>query len=148
MSLYLDHKQAKALDCQTCDVGLQKLRNCGGRFSPALIRVNDEIHRECPRAITLGHFEARTAVEMYLDCRENKCVISQMSSYQNARIFLCKSLSGASCNLPIVSHGLRDYSLGTIPARICNGTINHFDDIIINWSLCLYFARCAIDESS
>lgn len=73
MSLYLDHKQSRNIKCESCDLGLQKLRNCGGRFNrPALIKINDEIYRECPRSITLGKYEFRYIVELYLDCRENK----------------------------------------------------------------------------
>jgi len=73
MSLYLDHKQARNLKCNACDIGLQKIRNCGGRFNkPALIKINDEIYRQCPRSYILGNYELKYLTELYFDCRENK----------------------------------------------------------------------------
>ena len=73
MDLSLDYKQANKLSCQNCDLGLQKLRNCGGRYKrPAIIKVNGDIYRECPRSLTFNRHYESLVVSLYYDCRENK----------------------------------------------------------------------------
>lgn len=72
MDLALDNKQAKSLDCNSCDYKTQRLRNCGGNYSKAIIKVNESVYRECPRSITFNNNSASFLISLYFDCRENK----------------------------------------------------------------------------
>lgn len=51
---------------------MQVLRNCGGRHNKAIIKVNQKVYRECPRALCFGRKEEEYLVSLYFDCRENK----------------------------------------------------------------------------
>ena len=74
MDLALDYEQSRKLMCNHCDVGLQKLRNCGNRFgqSKSPIKVNQTIYRVCPRSLTFNKNAEQYVVSLYFDCRENK----------------------------------------------------------------------------
>jgi len=75
MDLSLDYKQAKALDCQTCDPGKMRLRNCNGAYgetSKSPILVNGNVYRSCPRALVAQDWNLGYLVSLYFECRENK----------------------------------------------------------------------------
>jgi hypothetical protein len=70
--MVLDGEHARTLDCSTCDYNLQINRNCFNNYSPCIIKLNDEIYRQCPRSIIMNQRELRYLVDLYFDCRENK----------------------------------------------------------------------------
>ena len=79
MDLGLDPEKAAALDCGTCNVKLQSLRNCSGTGTPAKVQLNNNIYVRCPRAMYLESITARHMVEVYAECRENKLLPSSGS---------------------------------------------------------------------
>lgn len=72
LDLRLDPKSSMRFRCSECNVGLAKLRNCDGTGAPAKNFVNETIHEQCPRYISISDHEARFLVELYLECRESK----------------------------------------------------------------------------
>jgi len=74
MGLALDQNQNVKLDCSNCDLGLQNLRNCGGRFrekSRSPIRVNEEIYWICPRSLIFNRKVESQLFNLYMTCKDN-----------------------------------------------------------------------------
>lgn len=86
----LDSEKTKAFDCKNCDYSLQVNRNCLNRYSPAVIKLNNEIYRECPRGLILNKREEKFLVDLYFDCK-NKNIFPYPGSEVNQTAY-CKSL--------------------------------------------------------
>lgn len=70
----VDPEKAAQLICGDCTGGLQRLRNCNGKGSPAKIDLNNRLYTRCPRAIYLESYEARYLWNLYVQCKETKCM--------------------------------------------------------------------------
>ena len=90
MDLALDWEKSATLKCETCDAGLQKLRNCNGKGGPAIIQLNKELYKQCPRALSFNKQESSYLVSLYFDCRENN-ILPMPGSFINQTSF-CKEL--------------------------------------------------------
>jgi hypothetical protein len=71
--MVLDNEKARTFDCQNCDYNLQFNRNCCNYYEPAKIILNDKLYPQCPRSITFNYREDRFLVDLYFECKENKC---------------------------------------------------------------------------
>ena len=74
MNLALDSKQNAKLNCDDCDIGLQKLRNCGGVFrekSKSPIKVNEKIYWQCPKSMTFNRKRESQIFNLYMTCKDN-----------------------------------------------------------------------------
>ena len=74
MNLALDGKQNAKLDCSICDLGLQNLRNCGGRFrkkSNSPIQANGELYWVCPKSLTFNRKAESHLFNLYMTCKDN-----------------------------------------------------------------------------
>jgi hypothetical protein len=69
--MVLDSEHARTFDCSNCDYNLQFNRNCSNYYTPTIIRLNDEIYRQCPRSLISNQRELRYLVDLYFDCRNN-----------------------------------------------------------------------------
>ena len=93
MDLSLDHKQAEALQCSTCDPSKMRLRNCNGAYgekSQSPMVVNGTVYRSCPRAIAAQDWQVGYLVSLYFECKENK-VVPGGSSLMDSTAF-CKEV--------------------------------------------------------
>ena len=74
MGLALDQPQNAKLDCASCDLGLQSLRNCGGNFrekSKSPIKVNEKIYWICPKSMTFNRRSESQMFDIYITCKDN-----------------------------------------------------------------------------
>lgn len=70
--MVLDNEKARTYDCENCDYALQVNRNCLDRYEPAIIKLNDNIYRQCPRSLIFNCREERFLVDMYFDCKDKQ----------------------------------------------------------------------------
>lgn len=71
LDLSLDYDRGRTFDCENCDVGTQKLRNCANRFKPKKIPLNDEVYEQCPRSLTFNKHSYDYLVTLYFNCRRD-----------------------------------------------------------------------------
>lgn len=71
--MVLDSEKARTYDCQNCDYNLQINRNCSNFYSPSKMVLNDHLYSQCPRSIIFNHREETFLVDLYFECKENKC---------------------------------------------------------------------------
>ena len=68
----LDQKKGLELDCGTCSVQLQTLRNCSGSGRPAMIDLNGKVYQQCPRMLYWQHTGEREMVNYYFRFDQTK----------------------------------------------------------------------------
>lgn len=68
--MVLDADKSRTYDCETCDLALQVNRNCSNAFDPTVIKLNDNIYRQCPRSLIFNCREERYLVDLYFDCKD------------------------------------------------------------------------------
>ena len=71
--MVLDPDKARTYDCSNCDYNLQINRNCCNYYNPAKIVLNDTLYSQCPRSVIFNKREERYLVDLYFECKENKC---------------------------------------------------------------------------
>lgn len=71
--MVLDNNKANTFNCQECDYNLQFNRNCCNHYENTTIILNDKLYTQCPRSIIFNHREDRFLVDLYFECKENKC---------------------------------------------------------------------------
>jgi len=73
MDIWLDHDRAKKFNCAECDIGLQSLRNCLGKYKDAKTMIlNDKPYKQCPRSMTFNQHKMNRLVSIYFNCRRDK----------------------------------------------------------------------------
>lgn len=71
--MVLDSDKARTFDCITCDYNLQLKRNCSNHYTETKIVMNDRLYSQCPRSLLFNQKELRYLVDLYFECKENKC---------------------------------------------------------------------------
>ncbi len=75
--MVLDNEKSRTFDCSTCDYNLQLNRNCSNYYTPTKIILNDNLYEQCPRSMIFNHRDDRFLVDLYFECKENKCYPNQ-----------------------------------------------------------------------
>lgn len=70
--MVLDNDKARTYNCSICDYNLQINRNCSNYYKETIIKLNDEIYRQCPRSLIFNKKEEKFLVDLYFECKENK----------------------------------------------------------------------------
>ena len=59
--------------CVVTKKNLQIKRNCCGYYEKANNMLNGNLYPSCPRSVIFNQRESRYLVDLYFECKENKC---------------------------------------------------------------------------
>lgn len=82
VDMVLDPEKGRTFNCESCDYNLQINRNCQNQYKSTIIKLNDNIYKQCPRSLLLNCREEKYLVDMYFDCKHNKIYPFPGSSFQ------------------------------------------------------------------
>lgn len=82
VDMVLDSEKSRTFNCDECDLALQVNRNCSNYYSPTIIKLNNEVYRQCPRSMIFNKREERYLVDLYFSCKDNKTFPFPGSAHQ------------------------------------------------------------------